>query len=203
MPADLDRLSDHVTAGAKPPLPESVTQHHGVGGHGHCRVVAVGGRDEPFLRVEVAPDDGLHTENREKVGRDTRECDVLRISVARQSRIQDSVAECESLEQGCLFPVLRYVRCRHGHAVPARSRSAVPKEHETVGFFVGEGREHHGIHDCEDGRVGADTQRQRRDRGGSKTGAFSQRACCEVQIADDVLPEPRPGRLIQHAIPPP
>ena len=111
---------------------------------------------------EVAAQDRVDVEEAQRaVGHEER-LDALGLAGAGD-RHRAAVPEPDVLEDAPLFAVDEVVRGRHVQERDPEPRRRVPQAHEPVGLVERQRLEQDAADDAEDGRVGADTERQRED----------------------------------------
>ncbi|HWT44914.1 MAG TPA: hypothetical protein VN085_03070 [Vicinamibacterales bacterium] len=139
--------ADNCGIGAEPPHPDAVPEHDAVG----IRVAAVKG----------VTDEGAHAEHVEERRRDAGAGNLLGIAAPREG-------EREVTDRGHPGKARRLRAEVHHPRGGERRRLAVgfpvPQEHDVARIGERQRTEQHGVDDAEDGRVGADADRQRQQR---------------------------------------
>ena len=148
---DDDRLAEHTLIAAELPLPVRVAQHHPLGCLG--RIVVTG---------EMAAKNRVDVEEAQRPVRDEQDLHPLGLAGA-SDRNGATVPQPDVLEYTPLFSISEVVRRRHVQERDSQPRRGMPQPNEPVGIVERQRLEENAADDAEDGRVGADSERQGED----------------------------------------
>ena len=147
--AQRDPFPDHLGIAAEAPLPESIGQHRGL-----RRL-----RQVLFVRIAAAAHHVCPEEAKE-IGAGTRHLNLLGRTFADQIRHVESERRNVLCNLGLLPPEIEFIGRSPAAAAPFEN---VLKHHHPVRVGIRSRFQQDGVHNRENRRVGADSQRQRRD----------------------------------------
>ena len=158
--------AEDVRVGSQPYFPEPVAEHDRAGS-----ALAV------FLKHEVAPEERGDTKGWKEARRDVLAREVL--GFAGSGEVEVVAADGAHIGEGPAFAApIEEVRVRDRGIVELLGR--LVDRHQPVGVGIRERPQQDAVHHAENGRIRADTQRQRQHRDGGEAGVFPQ---CPESVA--------------------
>jgi len=168
---ELDRPIDDRGVGAELRHPEHMTEHH------HLVPAEL-----VFAGEKRAAEGCLDAEDLEIVGRDTPTSKLYWLGAAGKRHRPARLGGHEVEDGVVLLPVEEIQR---RDAVALSPRGLLEHPDDPIGVRIGERFQQDAIDETEDGRVGADPNRQRQDGHSAESRAVAQRPCGILQILEE------------------
>jgi hypothetical protein len=174
---NVERFAEDVGIGVEFIAPEAVAEQDGDGFVLH------------FFGEEDAAEFGFRADDRKIVWRDVLRVDALGGTDTGHHGIFNAAGERDVLE-GVVGgkPVVEFGNGWRLERV-GTARLRVPDNDELLGVRDGKRAVEGGVHDAEDGGVGADAKREREYDDGEEAGTFSEVAEGELEVLADILEE--------------
>jgi hypothetical protein len=166
-----DRPADDRRIAAEPARPQPVAEHDG----GRIRAAAVKRVAEERTRAEHVEERGRHAGSLDRLG-----------LAGAGERVADVRQRGGALEARRLAAEVEHPA--RPHRVGRTLGRPVPQEHEPAGVGERQRPQERRIDDAEDGRVGADAQREREDRHGRESGRLAEPAHRVRQVLSEIPP---------------
>ncbi len=164
-----DHLPDDVRVSGVSTLPEAVTQDDNM-----FSALLI------LILSETAAQSGLHSQQREEIGRDAGRQEPFGFPIAGEVVVGNAAQDGDVLEHRVLRLQVAMVGRRHRQ--PVKLRRLSPERHEPLRLRERQRAQHDGIDDAENRRRGADAEREREHSHGREAGVLEQLAECVTKV---------------------